>query len=105
MGSIFIAGLVLSVSFARSFLHEASTLFAKRHALRFGRLAVYLRKGRLEMEELEDAFAWNLTSESAFMANESEKKVSSALATLADTVVKLSESVATVTKAGKPEGK
>lgn len=51
---------------ARAFFHESNGLLSRRHALRFGRLYVYLRRGRLEFRELEEAFKWSAEFTSAF---------------------------------------
>jgi hypothetical protein len=55
------------ISLSRALLHEGTALFARRHALRFGRLYVYLRGGNVNsVEELEKAFRWNDTVHTAF---------------------------------------
>jgi hypothetical protein len=54
------------ISLGRSFYHEASSLRERRHALRFGRLFMYQRKGEVTLEELQEAFQWNMISTSSF---------------------------------------
>ncbi len=65
-GTVFLAGIYLSASFARAFLHEGTILFSRRHALRFGRLYVYLSDGKLTGEDLREAFGWNFSPSTAF---------------------------------------
>lgn len=55
------------VALARSFFHESSSLRERRHALRFGRMYVYLQKGRVSLEELQGAFQWNKESTTSFL--------------------------------------
>jgi len=55
------------ISLARSFLHEASTLRDRRHALRFGRLYSYLKKGEVNLDDLQKSFQWNIVSNSSFL--------------------------------------
>jgi hypothetical protein len=55
------------VALARSFFHEAATLLDRRHALRFGRLYVYLEPGDLTLSALAEAFDWNRQATSAFL--------------------------------------
>lgn len=57
----------LLVAMSRSFFHEALSLVERRHALRFGRLYVYLKKGEVEDEWLEEAFQWNKESRTSFL--------------------------------------
>lgn len=44
------AGLYFTASLSRAFFHEATTLYNRRHALRFGRMFVYLRFGMTKDE-------------------------------------------------------
>lgn len=57
----------LLISLGRSFFHEALCLVERRHALRFGRLYVYLKRGDIEDEGLEEAFQWNKESKTSFL--------------------------------------
>jgi len=57
----------LLIALGRSFFHEALSLVERRHALRFGRLYVYLMKGEVEGEWLEGAFQWNKESRTSFL--------------------------------------
>lgn len=78
MAGIFLAGIYFIVSLIRAFLHEATVLLHRRHALRFGRLFTFIkltdddpavlreRIDRLTVRDLEDAFGWNIQPSSAF---------------------------------------
>ncbi|NJN80528.1 MAG: hypothetical protein HC797_08680, partial [Anaerolineales bacterium] len=50
-----------------SFLHEASVLRERRHALRFGRLYAYLKKGDVQFSELQESFDWNKMAVTSFL--------------------------------------
>jgi hypothetical protein len=61
------AAIFIVFSFSKACLDEAMTLYNRRHALRFGRLYVYLRAGQIKtVKELEDAFRWNEIFASSF---------------------------------------
>jgi hypothetical protein len=55
------------IALARSFFQEATNLRERRHALRFGRLYIYLTKGEADFEKLEEAFQWNKASSTSFL--------------------------------------
>lgn len=58
----------------RAFLDQAERLNDRRHALRQGRLFVHLTDGKLTIEELERAFAWNIAQANAFANLNTEAK-------------------------------
>ena len=58
-GAIAIGLAVFFGRLAHAFLHEAMVLYSRRHALRFGRLFVYLNDGKVNFDELRAAFRWN----------------------------------------------
>jgi hypothetical protein len=75
-----IGGLVLVaakglLSLIRAFLHEATRLLERRHALRFGKLFFYLRLGQtseaidltLTLKDIQEAFQWNKETSTAFL--------------------------------------
>lgn len=63
----FILGLVFFLMWlAKSLLHEGMVLYNRRHAMRFGRLFVYTKHGRVTLPELVEAFQWNTDYGSAF---------------------------------------
>jgi hypothetical protein len=72
-GAIFAAAIYFAMSLSKAFLHEGIVLYSRRHALRFGRLYVYLSKGRIKFKELEEAFKWNAEFTSAFKDINPEK--------------------------------
>lgn len=51
---------------SKSFFHESTVLYNRRHALRFGRLYVYVRGGKVTLDELQRAFHWNDEFSTAF---------------------------------------
>ena len=65
-GALITAAFYLLVSLTRALLHEGTTLYARRHSLRFGRLYVYLNDGDIKFKDLKDAFQWNAEYKSAF---------------------------------------
>jgi hypothetical protein len=75
--SLAIAGLVLVAAkgllfLIRAFLHEATRLLERRHALRFGKLFFYLKLGKnfdcidLTLKDIQEAFQWNKETSTAF---------------------------------------
>lgn len=76
--SLAIGGLVLVaakglLSLIRAFLHEATRLLERRHALRFGKLFFYLKLGdgfesiNLTLKDIQEAFQWNKETSTAFL--------------------------------------
>lgn len=55
------------ISLARSFFNEGLSLFERRHALRFGRLYLYLKKGKVSEEWLTEFFQWNKETKTSFL--------------------------------------
>ncbi len=51
---------------ARALLHESTVLLNRRHALRFGRLSVYMKRGDVDIETLQKIFQWNDEFTTAF---------------------------------------
>jgi hypothetical protein len=91
IGSIFLAGIVVPIGIARAFFHEASVLYARRHALRFGRLFVHLNDGDVTSDQLKDMFSWNMQPSSAFAKIEAEKSAKSPVSIIADLATALAE--------------
>jgi hypothetical protein len=52
--------------FGKAMLDQSERLYEKRHAVRQGRLYVHLKDGKLNIEELEKAFLWNVSQPNAF---------------------------------------
>jgi hypothetical protein len=66
-GGFFAAATYILLSFARAHFDEALTLYNRRHALRCGRLYIYLKRGIIkDVDEFEKAFCWNDAFTSAF---------------------------------------
>ena len=103
VGSLFVASIAVPISLARSFFHESAGLYSRRHSLRFGRLFTFLKEGELSIDELQEAYSWNLSVSSAFERNSSEKSVRSAIGGLADSTSKLLESVTSLVEAIRKE--
>ncbi len=57
----------LLISLSRSFFHEGLSLFERRHALRFGRMYIYLKKGVVSEKWLETFFQWNKETKTSFL--------------------------------------
>lgn len=77
--AIFFASLYFLVSLCRAYLHEATTLFDRRNALRFGQMFIYLKfagvknpddlmklKESLNPLDLARAFGWKPEASTAF---------------------------------------
>lgn len=65
-GGFVLAAVYFLASLSRAFFHESTVLYNRRHALRFGRLAVYLEDGSPDRDILERIFRWNEEFSSAF---------------------------------------
>jgi len=66
ISAVALIGAYFLASIARACLHEGIALFQRRHALRFGRLYVYLKKGEIDFKELDAAFQWHEGVDTAF---------------------------------------
>jgi hypothetical protein len=58
LGGILVLAVVFVMQLARASLHESTINYSRHHALRFGRLYVYLFPGQLTYEQVEKAFGW-----------------------------------------------
>lgn len=67
LGAIVLVAVKYMIALARSFFHESVTLLSRRHALRFGRMYLYLNPRDVELEHLLEAFDWNRGGESSFL--------------------------------------
>lgn len=97
-GGVFLGGAFALVSLARSFLHEAAVLYARRHALRFGRLQLLLSEGKLDMKEMMEAYGWNIETGTAFERNESERRLKGIIGQVTELVSTLGKVVGDVAK-------
>ncbi|WP_220033718.1 hypothetical protein [Rhodobacter viridis] len=96
LGALFIGGIAVMISLARSFFHEATLLYRKRHRLREVRLKLHLLRARVDFRELSQILALPDDLDSAFAKNESEKNMKTTIAALGDLVGKLSEGLAKI---------
>ena len=71
LGAVVLVAVKYLISLARSFFHESVTLLSRRHALRFGRMYLYLNAsdsaGEIDLKELRKAFDWNRGGDSSFL--------------------------------------
>jgi len=67
LGAIVLVGVKYLIALARSFFHESVTLLSRRHALRFGRMYLYLNPKDVKLDHLQNAFDWNRGGESSFL--------------------------------------
>jgi hypothetical protein len=95
VGGAFIAAAGFLIYLSRSCFHEATILYNRRHALRFGRLFVYLKmSGELfDLKELETAFKWTDEYSTAFKELKPESSGSPNLIPGLSSVISLLEKV------------
>jgi hypothetical protein len=67
LGAIVLVAVKYLIALSRSFFHESVSLLSRRHALRFGRLYVYLNRGDVDLTHLQEAFDWNRGGDSSFL--------------------------------------
>lgn len=67
LGAVVLVAVKYLIALARSFFHESVTLLSRRHALRFGRMYIYLNTKDVELDNLREAFDWNRGGESSFL--------------------------------------
>lgn len=67
LGGYLIIALRMTIALGRSFLHEATALLNRRHAMRLGRMVAHrLPFENLLVDDLAAAFDWNMDSDSSF---------------------------------------
>lgn len=77
-------------SLTRSFFHGALSLLERRHALRFGRLYVYLKKGNeLDDQQLIEGFQWNKQTYTSFLDMKPDKMAETLFHKIIDAFSKL----------------
>jgi hypothetical protein len=70
----FVGGAVYFLGgLSTALLHESVVLLNRRHALRFGRLSVYLQGGKVDARMLHDLFHWNDEFSTAFKSIKAEE--------------------------------
>lgn len=67
LSAFILVALKWLLTLSRSFFHEALSLLERRHALRYGRLFVYLKKGIIDDKILMEAFQWNKETQTSFL--------------------------------------
>ncbi len=67
LAAIVLVAVKYLVALARSFFHESLTLLSRRHALRFGRMYLYLNPSDVQLDNLLEAFDWNRGGDSSFL--------------------------------------
>jgi len=107
IGGAFIAAAGFLVYISRSCFHEATILYNRRHALRFGRLFVYLKTAGnvFTIDELETAFKWTDEYSTAFKELKPESSPSPSmipgLAMIGDVIKKFKEDKEEIKRSSK----
>ena len=89
-----VGAIILSAQLSKAFLHEATVLYNRRHALRFGRLFVYLRKGDIELRDLQEAFKWSDEFSTAFKQMQMDNLAKSPLVKLIEAPAEVAKHIA-----------
>jgi|APMed6443717190_1056831.scaffolds.fasta_scaffold01412_2 hypothetical protein len=107
IGGAFVASAGFLIYLSRSCFHEATILYNRRHALRFGRLFVYLKTAGnvFTIDELEMAFKWTDEYSTAFKELKPESNPSQSmipgLSMINDIIAKFKEDKEEIKKSGK----
>jgi hypothetical protein len=107
IGGAFIAAAGFLVYLSRSCFHEATILYNRRHALRFGRLFVYLKTAGnvFSIDELETAFKWTDEYSTAFKELKPESSPSQSmipgLSMISDVIQKFKDDKEQIKKSDK----
>ena len=94
ISGVVFAGTYFLASMIRALLHEATTLLNRRHAMRFGRLIVYLKNGEVDEQTIRDNFGWNLDMPTAFLGLRADIMSRGLLTKFAEAVEKVVSAVA-----------
>ena len=89
LAGLYAGAVVFLIFISRALLHEMVVLYQRRHALRFGRLFIYLHPDRITVDELQKAFNWNAEYRSAFKDIHAEKIMQGVPGKVLDTTVEL----------------
>jgi hypothetical protein len=65
LGMIVLVGVSLT-RYGKVMLDQAERLLERRHALRQGRLFVHLNEGKIDIDEMDKAFNWNVAGANSF---------------------------------------
>ena len=94
VAAFMVGAIILLAQLSKAFLHEATVLYNRRHALRFGRLFVYLKKGDIELKDLQDAFKWNDEFSTAFKQMQMDNLAKSPLMKLIEAPAEVAKHIA-----------
>jgi len=98
LSALVLVGAKFLIGLGRSFFHEAESLRQRRHALRFGRLYVYLKRGDIELDKLQEAFQWNKDVYTSYLDMKPEVITETVIQKLIDAAAKSpAESIKAVT--------
>jgi len=118
LGNTTLLGLLLGIAYffaslTRAFLHEATILKNRRHSVRLGRLVLHMKVSSarspehlaeiiaaLNINDLEQAFGWNLDTSTAFKDINPEAMTTSLTGQLLASLKKVSDSFASDMKPG-----
>ena len=99
LSAFVLVGVKYLIGLGRSFFHEAESLRQRRHALRFGRLYVYLNSGSVELDKLQEAFQWNKEAHTSYLDMKPEIITETVIQRLIDAAAKSpTESVKAITE-------
>lgn len=100
----FVGGAVYFLGgLSSALIHEAVVLLNRRHALRFGRLSVYLQGGKVDPAMLHDLFRWNDEFSSAFKTIKPEEIRKGGLSGFVEPPSKTLEGAAKLAESVRPE--
>jgi hypothetical protein len=104
-GAFLVAIPAFFIYLTRTLLHESSVQFNRRHAIRFGRLFVYLSGDPINIQDLDKAFNWSGEYESAFKAikHDGPQGLTGLAGKLADTAANIAESAAKIAATANKE--
>lgn len=100
LGAFVVGAIMYLVFISRALLHEMVVLYQRRHALRFGRLFIYLHPDKISVTELQAAFNWNAEYRSAFKDIRAEKLVQLPAGRTVEFAAELAEMVRELAKQG-----
>jgi hypothetical protein len=92
MAGLMAGAIIYLIFISRALLHEMVVLYQRRHALRFGRLFIYLHPEKISVEEMLAAFNWNAEYRSAFRDIRADKIMQGIPGKVLDTSVELAHS-------------
>jgi hypothetical protein len=98
IGGILASGLYLCFSFAKSFIEEATLLYNRRHAIRSGRLAIWLKSGDVTSEDIARFFGVAAGEKSALSSIDASVAGKTPIGGFTEAVVKAAENIGKGTK-------